>query len=127
MVNNVETLASVPPIVANGADWYRALGLDEHADVFDSLKIRQHLFERLTVALLDGLRKGRELERERLVDKTDDITGDLIVHPTLIPNLPCPAAAAALQVVATAVYSPSPTASWLLKQRPERPGNGSLP
>ena len=30
-VNNVETLASVPPIVARGADWYRGLGLGEHA------------------------------------------------------------------------------------------------
>ncbi len=30
-VNNVETLASIPPIVRNGADWYRALGLGEHA------------------------------------------------------------------------------------------------
>jgi NADH:ubiquinone oxidoreductase subunit F (NADH-binding) len=26
VVNNVETLASVPPIVSNGGDWYRALG-----------------------------------------------------------------------------------------------------
>jgi len=31
VVNNVETLASVPPIVRRGADWYRGLGLDEHA------------------------------------------------------------------------------------------------
>ncbi|HSR43584.1 MAG TPA: NAD(P)H-dependent oxidoreductase subunit E, partial [Longimicrobiales bacterium] len=30
-VNNVETLASVPPIVAEGADWYRSLGRGEHA------------------------------------------------------------------------------------------------
>lgn len=30
-VNNVETLASVPPIVRRGADWYRGLGLGEHA------------------------------------------------------------------------------------------------
>lgn len=30
-VNNVETLASVPPIVVHGADWYRALGLGDHA------------------------------------------------------------------------------------------------
>ena len=30
-VNNVETLASVPPIVVHGADWYRGLGLGEHA------------------------------------------------------------------------------------------------
>jgi NADH:ubiquinone oxidoreductase subunit F (NADH-binding) len=30
-VNNVETLASVPPIVARGADWYRGLGEGEHA------------------------------------------------------------------------------------------------
>ncbi|HZD04492.1 MAG TPA: NADH-ubiquinone oxidoreductase-F iron-sulfur binding region domain-containing protein, partial [Longimicrobiales bacterium] len=30
-VNNVETLASVPPIVTEGADWYRGLGLGEHA------------------------------------------------------------------------------------------------
>ena len=30
-VNNVETLASVPPIVRNGADWYRGLGIDDHA------------------------------------------------------------------------------------------------
>jgi NADH-quinone oxidoreductase subunit F len=30
-VNNVETLASVPPIVVHGADWYRGLGLDGHA------------------------------------------------------------------------------------------------
>ncbi len=29
-VNNVETLASVPPIVARGADWYAGLGLGEH-------------------------------------------------------------------------------------------------
>lgn len=30
-VNNVETLASVPHIVANGAEWYRGLGLGDHA------------------------------------------------------------------------------------------------
>ena len=30
-VNNVETLASVPPILDRGADWYRALGEGEHA------------------------------------------------------------------------------------------------
>jgi NADH-quinone oxidoreductase subunit F len=30
-VNNVETLASVPAIVARGADWYRALGRNGHA------------------------------------------------------------------------------------------------
>jgi NADH-quinone oxidoreductase subunit F len=31
VVNNVETLASVPPIVRRGADWYRGLGMGEHA------------------------------------------------------------------------------------------------
>jgi NADH-quinone oxidoreductase subunit F len=31
VVNNVETLCSVPPIVAEGAGWYVALGLGEHA------------------------------------------------------------------------------------------------
>jgi len=30
-VNNVETLASVPPILDRGAEWYRALGEGEHA------------------------------------------------------------------------------------------------
>ncbi len=30
-VNNVETLASVPPILQEGADWYRGLGLGDHA------------------------------------------------------------------------------------------------
>lgn len=30
-VNNVETLASVPPIVVHGAEWYRGLGLGEHS------------------------------------------------------------------------------------------------
>jgi len=30
-VNNVETLASLPPIVLHGADWYRGLGMGEHA------------------------------------------------------------------------------------------------
>ena len=30
-VNNVETLASVPPIIRNGAEWYNGLGLNEHA------------------------------------------------------------------------------------------------
>jgi NADH-quinone oxidoreductase subunit F len=30
-VNNVETLASVPPLVRKGADWYRGLGLGEQA------------------------------------------------------------------------------------------------
>lgn len=30
-VNNVETLSSVPPIVARGAEWYRGLGRGEHA------------------------------------------------------------------------------------------------
>ena len=29
-VNNVETLASVPPIVVRGADWYAGLGLGDH-------------------------------------------------------------------------------------------------
>ncbi len=31
VVNNVETLASVPPIVTNGAEWYQGLGLGEQA------------------------------------------------------------------------------------------------
>jgi NADP-reducing hydrogenase subunit HndC len=26
LVNNVETLANIPAIIRNGADWYRALG-----------------------------------------------------------------------------------------------------
>ena len=30
-VNNVETLASVPPIFLNGADWYQNLGRNDHA------------------------------------------------------------------------------------------------
>ncbi|HSM05489.1 MAG TPA: NADH-ubiquinone oxidoreductase-F iron-sulfur binding region domain-containing protein [Longimicrobiales bacterium] len=30
-VNNVETLASVPPIVRKGAEWYQGLGLGDHA------------------------------------------------------------------------------------------------
>lgn len=30
-VNNVETLASVPPILENGAAWYRDLGIGDHA------------------------------------------------------------------------------------------------
>jgi len=28
VINNVKTLASVPPIIANGADWYRAIGTE---------------------------------------------------------------------------------------------------
>ena len=31
VVNNVETLASVPPIVRNGGPWYRGLALGDHA------------------------------------------------------------------------------------------------
>ena len=31
VVNNVETLASVPHILVHGADWYRGLGIGEHA------------------------------------------------------------------------------------------------
>ena len=31
VVNNVETLASAPPILVHGADWYRGLGLGDHA------------------------------------------------------------------------------------------------
>lgn len=31
VVNNVETLCSVPPIVREGADWYRRLGRGDHA------------------------------------------------------------------------------------------------
>ena len=31
VVNNVETIAAVPPIVNRGADWYRSLGLGDHA------------------------------------------------------------------------------------------------
>ncbi len=31
VVNNVETLASVPPIVLRGAEWYRSLGLGDHS------------------------------------------------------------------------------------------------
>ena len=31
VVNNVETLVSTPPIIRHGADWYRGLGLDDHA------------------------------------------------------------------------------------------------
>lgn len=31
VVNNVETLASVPPILARGAPWYRGLGRGDHA------------------------------------------------------------------------------------------------
>ena len=30
-VNNVETLASVPPILVHGAEWYRGLGMGDHA------------------------------------------------------------------------------------------------
>ena len=30
-VNNVETLVSAPPIIRKGADWYRGLGLGDHA------------------------------------------------------------------------------------------------
>ena len=30
-VNNVETLSSIPPIVSQGPEWYRGLGLGEHA------------------------------------------------------------------------------------------------
>ena len=29
LVNNVETIANVPAIVANGAEWFRSLGTDE--------------------------------------------------------------------------------------------------
>ncbi len=31
VVNNVETLASVPPILRMGAEWYRGLGLNDHS------------------------------------------------------------------------------------------------
>jgi NADH-quinone oxidoreductase subunit F len=31
LVNNVETLASVPPILLRGSDWYRSLGLGDHS------------------------------------------------------------------------------------------------
>jgi NADH-quinone oxidoreductase subunit F len=31
VVNNVETLAAVPPILIHGADWYRGLGLGDHS------------------------------------------------------------------------------------------------
>ena len=31
VVNNVETLASVPPILVHGPDWYQGLGLGDHA------------------------------------------------------------------------------------------------
>ena len=31
VVNNVETLAAVPPIVNRGAEWYRNLGINGHA------------------------------------------------------------------------------------------------
>ena len=31
VVNNVETLASAPPIMVHGADWYRGLGLGDHS------------------------------------------------------------------------------------------------
>ena len=31
VVNNVETLASIPHILVHGADWYRGLGIGEHA------------------------------------------------------------------------------------------------
>ena len=31
VVNNVETLASAPPIIARGAEWYRGLGRGDHA------------------------------------------------------------------------------------------------
>ena len=31
VVNNVETLASAPPILVHGADWYQGLGRDDHA------------------------------------------------------------------------------------------------
>lgn len=30
-VNNVETLCSIPPIISKGGDWYRGLGLGDHA------------------------------------------------------------------------------------------------
>ena len=33
IVNNVETLTNVPPILTNGADWYKSLGTDDSAGV----------------------------------------------------------------------------------------------
>jgi NADH-quinone oxidoreductase subunit F len=33
VINNVETIANVPPILANGADWYKAMGTADSAGV----------------------------------------------------------------------------------------------
>ena len=42
VVNNVETLASVPPIVVRGAKWYRSLGLGESCRYQGDQPLRRH-------------------------------------------------------------------------------------
>ena len=40
VVNNVETLANVPPVIVNGADWYTAMGTDQEPRPQDRLPQR---------------------------------------------------------------------------------------
>ena len=74
VINNVETLAKVPPIILHGARWYNALGTPESAGTklfaVSGSVLRPGVYEvpfgvplrHLVYDLAGGLRKGREMQ-----------------------------------------------------------------
>jgi NADH-quinone oxidoreductase subunit F len=74
VINNVETLAKVPPIILHGARWYSALGTPESAGTklfaVSGSVLRPGVYEvpfglplrHLLYDLAGGLRKGREIQ-----------------------------------------------------------------
>jgi NADH-quinone oxidoreductase subunit F len=74
VINNVETLAKVPPIILHGASWYNALGTPESAGTklfaVSGSVLRPGVYEvpfgvslrHLVYDLAGGLREGREIQ-----------------------------------------------------------------
>jgi NADH-quinone oxidoreductase subunit F len=73
VINNVESIASVPSIVANGADWFRSMGTEKSAG-FGLFSLSGHIKKpgqyeaplgitlRELLDLADGIREGHELK-----------------------------------------------------------------
>jgi len=82
LINNVETLAAIPPIIRNGGDWDAALSSFERAAGRDALRadlawrmglihhLRGHLQARLSGQCLE-IRSGRHLRNDRVADLPD--------------------------------------------------------
>ena len=74
VINNVETLAKVPPIILHGARWYNALGTPESAGTklfaVSGSVVRPGVYEvafgvplrHLIYDLAGGLREGRQMQ-----------------------------------------------------------------